>query len=299
MRVLVTGASGFLGENLSLGLLAKAHQVFAISRNKLNFEHENLIEILCDISNIEQLKTIDDIDVVFHCAANINYSADIQPFSAMMQDNVYSMIPMIKYMSKNGIKHLVYSSSSSVYKKNFKKNCLITERFPIEPKNNYAITKLSSEYLLQNLCNDYGINLVILRYSSIYGPLQKENSILPIFLQSAIANKDIKILGNGERTQDYVYVGDVVDVNIKILENNFFEPSIYNIGSGELVTDLCLAEVIKKVTLSKSKIIVANKVKQQIEYFTYDINHAKAKLGFCSTKLAEGLSIYYSHLNSR
>lgn len=296
MKILVTGASGFLGTQIVINLLNRGHKVLALSRNKLNITDNNFDQIVGELKLLTNLKEFYEIDSVIHCAANIKLSDNSNDFNDMMYDNVQSTLYLLEFMKVNKIHKLINSSSSSIYDENFESDILIDEHFLISPKNNYAITKLSAEYLINNFCIRNNISFINLRYSSIYGSSQKPNSILPIFIRNAISGEPLKIYGSGNRTQDYVYIDDIVNINNNIIENNLFLKQNINIGSGELVTDFQLANLILAITKSKSCIEIINNSNNDT-FFTYNISMARKYLDFQPRKLQLGLtSLINNHI---
>ena len=288
MKIFVTGASGFLGKQIVLNLLDRGHTVLALSRHDLNFIHNELVVVFGSLEMLLNLKKINGIDAVIHCAANINYSNDYNNLKQMMYDNVESTFHLLEFMKFNGIRKLIFSSTSSIYTENYDSKILINEYFPITPKNYSGITKISAEFLINNFCKKNNISFITLRYSSIYGFDQNAFSILPLFISNALSGKTLKIFGSGKRTQDYVFIEDIVNLNINILENNLFLNEVFNIGSGEYNTDLQLAQMILKITNSKSEIEIQNN--QSIEsFFTYDISLASTYLNFLPRMLNFGL----------
>lgn len=289
MKILVTGASGFLGKQIVLNLLNRGHNVLALSRNILTITHNNLNQIVGDLNYLSTLKNNYNIDSVIHCAANIKLSDNSNDFNDMLYDNVQSIFYLLEFMKFNKIYKLINSSSTSIYNENYDSSTLINEDFPISPKNNYAITKLMAEYIINNFCKNNNISFVNLRYSSIYGFSQNPTSILPIFINNAINGKPLKIFGTGNRTQDYVNIDDIVNININIIEKNLFSKQIINIGSGEFMTDLQLAKLVIEITKSKSCIEIQNN--SNIDSFnTLNISLARIYLDFYPRKLKLGLT---------
>lgn len=292
MKLLVTGANGFLGINLVKELIGQGHYVIALSRGKINWDHPSLKNILVDLNELNSLNIDHDIDAVFHVAARINLHNNTADILAIGNDNILVSYYLADFMIRHGIKKLILSSSCSVYQENYDVNIKTNETSPVRPQNLYAVSKLSSEWILASRLKGVIENYIVLRYSSIYGPGQNPATILPIFIQKARQNQNISIFGSGKRVQDYVYISDAVQANVKSLNTTLPFYTILNIGSGQATTDENLAADIVEIWGSKSKIEILNKHTDAETALNYDIEKAGRSIGYTPIKLKKGLQLY-------
>lgn len=297
MKVIVTGANGFLGNHLVRKLINLNYEVIAIDLNEINYNHDNLTSLVSDMADIDNLKINEKIDAIFHTAAKINLDNSITNISEITNSNIIASYKLSQFIIEHKIKKVIYSSTCSVYNENTHSDIWISEDFPIKPINYYGISKLVGEWILQSSLKGYVDELVILRYSSIYGVNQKQGSILPIFIKNAIKNNTIEIYGSGNRTQDYVNINDVVNANTGSMDKVLPYGTILNIGSGDPKTDVELANLIKKIWDSSSKVNIQNINKKQETYLNYSINKAKKMIDYRPDKLENGLKKYKQRSN--
>lgn len=298
MRILVTGAGGFTGLNLIKRLVIEGHDVYGLTKRVIEFSHPKLhliIKDLFDINNIEGL----DVDVIYHIAARVNFDESESSISQLTRDNIISTSNLADFAVKNKVKKFIYSSSCSVYMENYKKEKVVSENYILRPINLYAVSKLTSEWILENKLRGKIDEFIVLRYSSIYGYGQRTSSIIPIFIDNAINNKDLNILGSGNRVQDYVFIDDVIQANHNCLEYSLPFNTILNIGSGEQITDLVLAKCITDNWNSSSKINVLDKLDSTETYFNYDIKKAQKLISFQPSNLIDGLKKYKNRIETK
>ncbi|MDB5130267.1 MAG: UDP-glucose 4-epimerase [Mucilaginibacter sp.] len=292
MKVLVTGSSGFLGFHIVEKLLRLGFNVIALSRNGTNISHPNLLNVKVDLCSINEISLDEDIDAVFHTAAVVNFDSNSDSMLQITNNNIRATCSLADYVLSSKIKKVIFSSSCSVYKENYVDNKATTEESEVRPVNLYAVSKLAAEWLLRSKLENFSKELVILRYSSIYGIGQRQNSILPIFINQASLNEKLTIFGSGNRIQDYVYVEDVVNANISCLEVGLPFNTVLNIGSGEPVTDRALAAQIKKTWDSSSQIEILDKNINPETILNFSVAKAKNLINYDPVKLKRGLQLY-------
>lgn len=289
MRYLVTGANGFLGKTLVKKMLSLGFGVVTLSRKPLGFSDKNLTSFECDLNDIGRVLKDVSIDIIFHTAASVNLVEDENAYRQIAQDNILSAIRLSEFAKEKKVKKLVFSSTCSVYDRNLIADQWITEDYKLRPINSYAVSKLSAEWILSNELATYIESIVILRYSSIYGSGQRQNTLLPILINNAIQNKDLNLYGSGKRRQDYVFVDDIVQANLQSIESDLPPHQILNIGSGMPVSDFELANFIREEWTSKSVINVLNTSTDQETFLNYDIGKAQMLIGYTPTSLQQGL----------
>jgi len=265
----VTGGVGFIGSHLAEELLKRRWKVIILddlSTGKL--ENLSALDVIASRSsehseevakqspvefvqgNITDFALVKNIfrgmDYVFHQAAIPSVPRSIENPQATHEANITGTLNVLLAAKDNGVKKVIYASSSSVYGDT--PTLPKTEDMPPNPQSPYAVTKLAGEYYCRVFHQVYGLSTVCLRYFNVYGPRQDPNSqyaaVIPIFIRKVLDNKPPIIFGDGEQTRDFTFVKDVVDVNILAAESD--ATGIYNIGRGERLSLNRLAKLIIK-----------------------------------------------------
>ncbi len=251
-KILITGGAGFIGSNLAEEL-ANENEVVILD-DLSSGRMENIKELLekynakfikgsiTDLDLLEQ--SFRDVDYVFHLAAIPGVPASVNDPSTSNNVNINGTLNTLIAARDNGVKKVVYASSCAVY--GDAAVVPIAETVPLTPKSPYAVTKLSGEYYCNVFNEVYNLPTVSLRYFNVYGPRQDPNSeyaaVIPKFIAKALTDETLVIYGDGLQTRDFVFVRDVVRVNVMAAESG--ETGVFNIGSGEAVMINGLATVI-------------------------------------------------------
>ena len=261
LNILVTGGCGFIGSNIveyllkhnvkSVRILDNLSTGFIDNINPLLNEFDNLSYMYGDISNIDTCrKAMKNMDVVCHQAAlgSVPRSID-DPLSSHIS-NVNGFLNILISAKENGIKRIVYASSSSVYG-DHKSLPKVEEKIGtvLSP---YAATKKIDEIYANVFSRCYGLECIGLRYFNVFGPRQNPNgayaAVIPKFIYSLMNDKQPTINGSGNYSRDFTYIDNVVQANILALttenENAFGE--VFNIGAGGRVTIIELFNTIKE-----------------------------------------------------
>lgn len=259
-KILILGADGFLGSNLTKSLLGdeeyeiRAFDLFkdGTSRNLSGFEKR--IEIFPgNFLNREDLKkALKGIDYVFHYISLTTPGSSMKDPLIDVETNIRGTIVLLEECVKTKVKKVIFSSSGGAIYGNQEKKKL-SEDDPQNPISPYAISKLAIEKYLEYYRLNYGLDYLILRYSNPYGPGQNvigSQGIIPIFLNLIKNDKPISIFGDGKNIRDYVYIEDAIE-NTKRIFRKKTEYRIYNIGSGKGQTINDVVEIIKKCSGKK------------------------------------------------
>lgn len=277
MKALVFGATGLIGLQLTKKLLDNSFDVTGVSRKPMKQKlSQSYKHLELDITKKEDLGKISgDFDYVFNMAAHIFPGYSTEDALQCLLVNSLGTLNILEFMVNKGIQRLIHSSSVTVYGK--PKRFFVKETSPTNPIIVYGVSKLTAE----NYCNMYSelhrLNITILRYGSVYGPGLNQRTALPLFIEKALRNEDVTLYGNGKRSQDYVYVDDVIQANLLSAVKKV--KGIFNIGSGIRVTMQELAETIVDVLGSKSKIKFDSEKKQEFS-IGIDIERARETLGY-------------------
>ena len=277
MKALVFGPNGLIGAHLVERLLKEGYQVTGVSRSqKQLFSSPSYNHISLDISKKEEFsKLTGDYDIIFNLAAHIatGYSTDEAEDCLLV--NALGTLHILEFMVEKKIERLIHSSSVTVYGR--PKRRIAYEESPTNPIIVYGVSKLTSETYCNMYSELHGLKITMLRYASVYGPGITQKTALPIFIEKARKNEEITLYGDGMRSQDYVYVDDVVDANMLAAEKKV--TGAFNIGSGTKTTMKYLAETIVDVFDSTSKISYDPKKAQEFS-IGIDIAKARKKLGY-------------------
>jgi len=305
-KVLVTGATGFVGSHLCEALINDGYQVIALVHNKKEISylknHDKLKIIKGDIRNFIEIFKIFEKNKpsgIFHMAA-VQPSKQNNDPTSFFESNVRGTFNLLESCRLLNIKNIIYSSSMSVYGSIYKRktgNLPIDENYPTDPFDFYSLTKLKGEEFCQFYAKQFNLNIIILRYSGIFG-VGKNRGAVANFVKNAIAGNSIKVLSN--INWDIIYVKDVIKSNIaafkKIAQMQF---EIINIGSGKEINIKELAENILEISGSKSKIeLEKNPFLSKPFHFYYNIAKAKKLLKFNPMPIKQGLQQYIKEINN-
>ena len=240
MKALVTGGAGFIGSNLVDKLLEDDHDVVVFDNETANTHDgyywndkaENYHVDLSKNRSSNLLQTYcNDLDCIFHMAADISVQYSIESPFESYSNNINSLFNVLEFAKRYKIGKVVFSSSASVYGVT-DKVCLETDA--TDPLNAYALSKLNGEQIMKMYHDLYGINTVSLRYFNVYGPRQSNTGqyapVVGIFQKQKESNGALTIVGDGKQTRDFVHVSDVVSANMLVADRDV--NGVYNVGTG-------------------------------------------------------------------
>jgi nucleoside-diphosphate-sugar epimerase len=297
MKIVITGANGFIGSNLIKCLLQKEHEIFAISRKNYNIKYLNVIFKQIENENIEILSR--DIvqfnpDVVIHCAwdggnsfSNVNDTVQF--------NNIIWSYKLLEIITKLKNPHFICIGSASEYGDT--KNVNIDENYSENPINLYGISKFSFKVLSEHFCKINNIPWSWIRPFYTYGPNDVSTRLIPKIINKCFSQLDIE-LNSCESVVDYLYIEDFVK-GIESIINLRLE-GIYNICSGNKYKIKDVIQQIKYLTNSNSNITFNEKLNRQ-QFPTHICGDNKKLLNTSNWKpevnLAEGLlkTINYLH----
>lgn len=263
-KILVTGGAGFIGSAVA-EKLAKDPENYVVIVDSLltgslkkvpESHHNNLRFIKCDVNDYKDISSVFyayTFDYVFHYAAVVGVKRTLQ--NPVMVLNDITGIDNILQLSKNtGVKRVYFSSSSEVYGEpvEFPQNEHTT---PLNSRLPYAIVKNVGEAYLKSYQREFGLEYTIFRFFNTYGPKQSKEFVISRFLSMALQNEDITIYGDGSQTRTFCFINDNVDACVGAFYNDMYVNDVVNIGGNIEVPILDLANVIIKVTGSKSKLV--------------------------------------------
>ncbi len=223
MKYLVTGGAGFIGSNIVAELLKRGNEVRVLD-NFSSGKRENLRDFSRDIELIEGdirsyhivSQAVKGVEVVLHQAALPSVPRSIKDPITSNDVNVNGTLNILDASVLNGVRRVIYASSSSVYGDN--PELPKHEGMLPNPLSPYAVSKLAGEKYCSVFSQIYGLETISLRYFNVFGPNQDPSSqysaVIPKFIRAMLNNEQPLIFGDGKQSRDFTYVSNVVDANI-------------------------------------------------------------------------------------
>ncbi len=308
MNFLVTGGAGFIGSHVCERLLGAGHAVWAFD-DLNNFydpqiKRRNLLDLqslakpfefvpgdLVDRAALNGLFGSVKFDQVIHLAARAGVRPSLAEPALYQRVNVEGTVNVLEAARLNGVKKIILASSSSVYGVNAK--VPFSESDPIfSAISPYAASKLAGEALGHVYHYIYGLDVIMLRFFTVYGPRQRPDLAIHKFAQLISAGKPIPVFGDGRMARDYTYITDIVDGIMACTQQQFgFE--IFNLGESQTVTLSQLIELLEKA-LGQRAILDRQPIQPGDVPITFaDVSKARAKLGYNPrVKIAEGIPLF-------
>ena len=284
MKILVTGAAGFIGFHTCLKLVKHGHEVYGIDNindyydPKLKFDRLNelglsgadakffnkevqsvkynslrfsRIDLVHDAS-IDSLFKKEKFEVVCNLAAQAGVRYSLENPKAYIDSNIAGFLNILEGCRNHKVKHLVYASSSSVYGKNKKVPFETTDNVD-HPISLYSATKKSNELMAHTYGHLYDFKTTGLRFFTVYGPWGRPDMAYYLFAEAILNDNPIKVFNNGQMERDFTYIDDTVNGITKIIEKNIDsreDYKIYNIGNNKTES---LLDFIKTIEQSLGK----------------------------------------------
>lgn len=239
MNVLVTGGAGFLGSAIIEKLVERRHDAVSLDL----IESDGCPSIVGDITNRDTVfNAVKDVDAVLHLAAVANINHARKDPTKCVEVNVVGTQNVIEACTEHHVP-LYFVSTCCVYGNTWKHPS--NERSICIPTEIYAVTKLISEHMIKEYSERYNLKYNILRYGTVYGPGMRGELAVAIFIRQAMLDLPLTIDGDGEQTRCLIYVDDLVDGTMKLLESGLMNRTI-NITTDEELSVLEMAEIIQE-----------------------------------------------------
>lgn len=297
-KVLITGATGFIGTNLLRYLIKEGKfEIHILTRETSNkWRIKNLLgdisEHSADITDYEKISTvIQDInpEYIFHLATYGGYPRIQKDNDIMLNNNLIGTHNLLKATMDIKYKCFVNTGTSSEYGM---KGIAMKETDTLEPNTMYGLSKAASTMLCQYIAREYKKPITTLRLFSVYGYYEEKFRLIPDVILHCLKNKSLS-LSAGSQKRDFVFIEDVIQSYIKAIDNPSKEGVILNVGGG---VDFTIEDVAKKIVSIMGSKIKLNFGTKKLENFETsvswkaDINRIKSILGWIpKTDLEEGL----------
>ncbi len=293
-RILVTGGAGFIGSHI-VDAVRRENEVIVfdnLSTGSTDRVPPDVEFIEGDIRDRDQLsEAMSGVDIVFHEAAIVSVEYSVENPEVTQAVNARATIQLLE-LARNEEARVVFASSAAVY--GHPESVPISETDPVTSSSPYGLSKLTADQYVQLYAELYNLETVALRYFNVYGPRQTGgdySGVINVFFEQARNGGSITVHGKGTQTRDFIHVDDIVQANLRAAVHG--EPgAVYNIGTGESITILELAKLIREIVGNLSvEIDHISPREGDIEKSQANIKRAKTALGFVPTvRLQDGLA---------
>jgi len=300
-RYLLTGAAGFIGSHLASSLLDQGHDVigadsftdyYARGVKEANLRplgaSPRFSFVDADLSSADLAPLVDGVDGVFHLAAQPGVRGSWgNSFAVYVRDNLVATQRLFEATARARVR-IVFASSSSVYGN--------AEAYPTaedvrpRPISPYGVTKLSCEHLAGAYTDSLALDVVALRYFTVYGPRQRPDMAFTRLTRAVVRGEEFHVYGTGEQSRDFTYVADAVAATQAAMER---APSgaIYNVGGGAEASLRDVIELCERLTGQPAKIVYAASMPGDVRRTAADTSRIRSELGWGPrTRLEDGIA---------
>lgn len=274
-KILVTGASGFIGGLLSNSLLEKGYDVQPVDIDtKTNY---NFTVSKCDITNFNEVKNfVKECTHVVHLAGIVDVKSSLERPQVVWGVNSQGTANLLEASRISRIKKFVYASTNSVYGQYPYIEGGITEDYPICPVNPYGASKASGELLIESYRKTFNMRTVCLRFAGVYGP-GKLGNVFDIFVRKALAGDDLTVTGKNQ-SRNFTYIDDALNsLKLALFED---ADGIFNISGGKSIKVLSIAEEISKHIKNTKVVVTKNREGDAKLQGLLNIDKARRELGY-------------------
>ncbi len=311
MRILLTGGAGFIGFHAVQALLGRGHEVVGIDELNsyynpaLKFARLAVLEgrpgwrfVKADIADADALALAAGggrYDAILHLAAQAGVRYAVENPAAYTRSNLVGHQNILEFARRHeGLGHLVYASSSSVYGNDTEPPFSEDARAD-RPVSYYGATKRAGELLSYSYAELFGLKQTGLRFFTVYGPWGRPDMAYWIFTNAILSGKPLPLFGGGKLKRDYTYIDDIVAALVRIVETPFAEGEgaphrVYNLGNSHPEETLDLIRIIEEATGKKALIEDAKGPPGDVRETYADISRAFRDFGFVpKINLREGV----------
>ena len=279
MKILLTGAAGFIGSHTAIELLRRGHKVLGVDNMNSYYDpalkkgrlahirktakalgkEKNFSFTQKDIADqdaMEKLFKAGKFDKVCNLAAQAGVRYSFENPASYIQSNIIGFFNILELCTKYKVKHLVYASSSSVYGNNAKVPFSEDDRTD-DPQSLYAATKKSNELMAHVYMHQRGLSCTGLRFFTVYGPWGRPDMAPFKFMKKILSDEPIEVYNRGNLSRDFSYIDDIVKGIAEIIDGPNKSPRpVYNIGNSRPVQLMDFISTIEKTAGKKAKKIM-------------------------------------------
>ncbi len=286
-KVLVTGGAGFIGSNLVRELLERRDDVRVLDNfstgNRRNIEGLDVEVVEGELRSYERVhNAVRGVEVVFHLGALGSVPRSVQDPLTSSAVNVEGTLNVLLAARDEGIRRVVYTSSSSIY--GVSNPLPLSETMPPDPISPYGVAKLAAERYCVSFSRVYDLETVVLRYFNVFGPRQDPTSqyaaVVPLFITEIDAGEPVTIFGDGEQSRDFTFVGNVVDATAAAGAAPEANGRIMNVAAAAPASVNTLAETIGSILGKQVEKRYAPERLGDVRDSWADISEAKRLLDF-------------------
>jgi len=298
VKVLVTGGAGFIGSNLVRALLARGDDVRVLDNfstgNRANLAGLEVEIVEGELRSYERVHNATrGVEVVYHLGALGSVPRSVQDPLTSSAVNVEGTLNVLLAARDEGIRRVVFSSSSSVY--GSRTDLPVDESMPSDPISPYGVAKLAAERYCVSFSRVYeSFETVVLRYFNVFGPRQSPFSqyaaMVPLFITAIAHGEPVTIFGDGEQSRDFTYVENVVDATLRASEAEGASGRIFNVAAGSPASVNAVADAIGRILGRPVERLHGPPRPGDIRDSWADVSEAERVLGYrASIDLEEGL----------
>jgi nucleoside-diphosphate-sugar epimerase len=282
MRVLVTGANGFIGSHLVHELLRRKVEVVALVRREISTDFPGVKWLVADLGEIDslrqQLRKIPPCDQVFHFGARMFDQLHEKKPSSYFPANINATVLLLEQAASWSACSFVYASSLGIIGK--PADIPITEQHKLNPATSYHLSKSMAEIACEFANRKGLLPVASLRITSPYGPGMDSATVISKFVSLAQQNKPLELFGTGQRTQNFVHVQDVVDASLAAADRS--ASGLFNIGGQRDISMRELAETVIRVVPGCRSVIQHVDRDDPQEHFRWNValDKAQGELGY-------------------
>ena len=304
MKILVTGAAGFIGMHCAARLLERGAQVVGIDnlspyysvqlkKDRLaRLQHAQFSFTQLDVADAAALSKLFEShkpDRVLHLAAQAGVRYSLENPAAYVDTNLVGFANLLECCRRHPPQHLVFASSSSVYGTNTELPWSESQNVD-HPVSLYAATKKSNELLAHSYSHLYGLNATGLRYFTVYGPWGRPDMSAMIFARAIVRGEPISVFNHGDMQRDFTYIDDIVEGTLRVLERPA-RYAVYNIGNHQPVKLLDFIATLERVLGKKARLEMRPMQPGDVKATYADTRALQKAVGFApSTPLETGLA---------
>jgi UDP-glucose 4-epimerase len=306
VKILVTGAAGFIGSHVVDAFVAAGHEVVGLdnlSNGKREQVHPRARFVELDITDpcLPDFVAAERFDVIDHHAAQVSVVASVGAPIHDAATNILGSINLLEAAVRGGVGKFIYISSGGAMYGDPTTNP-VSEDHPARPLSPYGVSKHTVEQYVRLYAAIHGLAHTTLRYANVYGPRQDphgEAGVIAIFCDRLLRDEPVTLYGDGEMTRDFLYVGDCVAANLAALERG--DGGAYNLGWGVGVPVERLYAELRALTGATAEPAYAPARPGEIRHIALDASRAAAELGWRPTvPIADGLALTIdSHRSGR